>query len=600
MSVTRRAAEPSQDTRRHRLPGGGAARWLVLGCYLVGAVVLTWRLWADPASRAQILGDVGVSRDIDLFSWFLRYDATAAAHWHLPALVTTALNAPQGISLMWNTPLLLPGIVLAPVTLLAGPMVTLTVLLTLGFAGSAATLFLMLRRWGCAVGAAALGGAVYGFSPALVDTAVGHYHLQFAVLPPLLIDALLRIVTGRGRTVRAGIWLGLLAAAQIFIGEELLVDTVVAGAVIVIVLAAARPRAVPGRVLPAAAGLGTAVLTALVVSGYALWEQFRGPLHEHGSPWDTPRFRNRPADFVVPPGGMLFHSQAFAASLAARPLRLGEYLAYLGWPLLAVLVVCAVSFWRDPRVRVAAVTWGVLEAFSLGTHPAKFGSFRYPAAGLPWSWLQHFPVLDQVLVDRFSILADGAAAAVLAFSLDRAWSARPQAPAWRRSLPAVVAVLAVLPIVPLPLQAGEVAPVPAGWHTAFTRLRLPTGARVLIPGDPAQAMAWQADTGEPISLIGGYCIAPSPSGQAQACAASQTATGKYLDALAAGPMQVKPPSRARIAANFTYWRPAAVVAVTSRGSPLAQFLTRILGPPAVQAGSVLAWHARHGPLRLQH
>ena len=56
----------------------------------------------------------------------------------------------------------------------------------------------MLRRWGVRIGPAALGGAVYGFSPALVAAAVGHYRLEFAVLPPLLIDALLRIVTGRG------------------------------------------------------------------------------------------------------------------------------------------------------------------------------------------------------------------------------------------------------------------------------------------------------------------------------------------------------------------------------------------------------------------
>ncbi|HEY3958532.1 MAG TPA: hypothetical protein VGM53_34655 [Streptosporangiaceae bacterium] len=599
MRVARRPVEPSQDTWRRRLHADGVARWLVPGCYLVGAVLLTWRLWVDPASRAQLLGN-GVSADIRLFSWFLRYDATAVAHGHLPALVTTAVNAPEGINLMWNTALLLPGIVLAPVTLLAGPMVTLTVLLTLGFAGSATALFLVLRRWECGTGFAALGGAVYGFSPALVDTGVGHYHLQFAVLPPLIIDALLRIVTGRGRTVRTGIWLGLLAAVQIFIGEELLVDTAIAGVLLVVVLAASRPRSVPSRAGPAAAGLGTAVVAALVVSGYSLWVQFRGRLTEHGSPWSTAHFRNHPADFVVPPGGMLFHSQATAAALAARPPRLAEYLAYLGWPLLVVLVICAVWFWRDIRVRAAAVTWAVLEVFSLGTHNALFGRFRYPAAWLPWSGLQHLPVLSQLLVDRLSILADGAAAAVLAFSLDRAWTAMPHAPAWRRGLPAAVAVLAVLPIVPLPLRAGDITPVPAGWQTAFARLRLAPGARVLMLPANSEAMGWQAATGQPISLIGGYCIAPTPSGQARGCATAKTATGKYLAALQAGAAQAKAPTRARIAADFGYWRPAAVVAVTRRGSRLAGFLTRILGPPAVEAGRVLGWHVRHGPLRLQH
>jgi hypothetical protein len=43
---------------------------------------------------------------------------------------------------------------------------------------------------------------------------------------------------------------------------------------------------------------------------------------------------------------------------------------------------------------------------------------------LPWYWRQCLPGLAQVLPDRFSILADGAAAAGLAFSLARA---RPSA-----------------------------------------------------------------------------------------------------------------------------------------------------------------------------
>ena len=47
--------------------------------------------------------------DADLFSWYLRYAATAVSHGHLPALVTSAMNAPVGVNLMWNTSLLLPG-----------------------------------------------------------------------------------------------------------------------------------------------------------------------------------------------------------------------------------------------------------------------------------------------------------------------------------------------------------------------------------------------------------------------------------------------------------------------------------------------------------
>ena len=130
--------------------------------YLLGALAVTLWLWRDPASRTV----AGNPYDADQLAWFFRYDATAIAHGHLPALITTAMNAPQGVSVMWNTFMLLPGALLTPVTLLLGPQTALTVLMTAGFAGSALAMFYVLRRWAVSMPAAVLGGAVYGFSPA--------------------------------------------------------------------------------------------------------------------------------------------------------------------------------------------------------------------------------------------------------------------------------------------------------------------------------------------------------------------------------------------------------------------------------------------------
>ena len=399
--------------------------WLVVALYVLGAFALTWRLWADPAGR-MVTGNAG---DITLFAWFMRYTATALSHGHLPALTTTGLNAPQGISLMWNTSVLLPAAVLAPVTLLAGPQASLTVMLTAGFAGSAASLFFVLRRWQASLLAAGLGGAVYGFSPAMLTAGVGHFQLQFAVLPPLIIDAVLRLATGRGNAVRTGLGLGLLVAAQLFIGEELLVDAAVTAVVMVVVLAVSHPRAAVAAVREGAAsiaaGLGSAAAVALVICGYPLWVQFRGPLSEHGSPWIVPTFHTYLYSFVTPSSALLFHTAGSAAAAAAYPEPLPEYLGYLGWPLLAVAVLAAVCFWRDPKVRLAAVTLVLLEWFSLGAVGLWVHGIRYPATLLPWHYLQHLPVLAQVLADRFTILADGAAAALLAFALDRARRVAP-------------------------------------------------------------------------------------------------------------------------------------------------------------------------------
>jgi hypothetical protein len=571
----------------------------VVGCYVLGAFALTWRLWPDPAGR-EVSGNSG---DIALLAWFMRYSAQAVSHGHLPGLVTTGLNAPQGINMMWNASLLLPGVLLSPVTLLAGPFASLNILLTAGFAGSAASLFFVLRRWDVSVTAAAIGGAVYGFSPALVTSGLGHLQLEFAVLPPLIIDAVLRIVTGRGRAVRTGIWLGLLAAAQVFIGEEALVDTAVATGVILVVLAVSQPRAaieaVTARARAVAAGLGIAAAVALVICGYPLWEQFRGPLHEHGSPWMVPTFHSYLYGFVTPSGSLLFHTTASAATAAHYPEPLPEYLAYLGWPLLVVALVATVAFWRDARVRLAAVTFAILELFTLGAAAITFHGIRYPGALLPWHWLQGLPVLSQLLPDRFSILAAGAAGALLAFAVDRARllaSRTGRRPLGLLGLLAVVvAVLAVLPLIPRPMPAEAVGPAPAGWSAAFAELRLAPGAHVLVIPDLQDGMRWQAETGVPGSMVGGGdLIEPSATGQATSYIYNRLSTAVYLTRLWQGKSSGRAPSRSQIRKDLAYWQLSAIVAPTGRNSRLARFLTKEFGPPAVQVGDVLAWRIPSG------
>jgi hypothetical protein len=587
VSLVTPTVQPTPVAVRRRDGARTLAPWLIVCCYLLGAVAVTWRLWVDPAARAQV-GDV---QDVNLFAWFMRYEAMAVAHGRLPALTTAALNAPRGISLMWNTSLLLPGLVLAPVTLLAGPQTTLTMLLTLGFAGSAASLFLVLRRWGASTTAAAIGGAVYGFSPAMLNSGIGHYHLEFAVLPPLIIDALLRIVTGRGSPVRTGAWLGLLAAAQLFTGEELLIDTVLAGLALTVVLAISRVGVTFKKTKDAAAGLATGAAVMLLICGRALWAQFHGPLAEHY----VPRFTHytsflaaHPGVFVTPPGDLLFHTAASAAVAARYPAHLSEYLAYLGWPLLAVLVAAAICYWRHPPVRIMALTFALLELLSLGAGYRSVGPF------LPWHWLQGLPVFSELIPDRLAILADGAAAALLAFSLDRARSAAARAPAWGgRHLATAAAVLAVLPLVPVPYPVAPLTPVPAGWQAAFARLRLAPGARVLVLPIPeshfTQAMRWQADTGEPGSLIGGFFLGPGRSGDTKVSPGPANADALYLDPLWAGRTPPAGWSLAQIRADLAYLRPAAVVEVIRKRSRLGPILAELFGRPAFRTGRLDVW-----------
>ena len=599
--------------------------------YLLAAVAVTLWLWRDPATRTV----AGNPNDADQIAWFFRYDATAIAHGRLPALVTTAMNAPQGVNVMWNTFMLLPGMLLAPVTLLFGPQSALTLFMTAGFAGSATAMFAVLRRWEVSGPAAVLGGAVYGFSPAVLHSAIGHYDLMFAVLPPLIIDAGLRLAAGRSGVVRGGLWLGLLVVAQVFITEELLLATVLAGVILGAMLAAGGPRELAGHFRRLAAGLGVAACVTAVIAGYPLWVQFFGPLYQRGSPFTTDFFKNDLSSFVVPSSYQLFHTSGSAAEALRYQGQLPEYLGYLGWPLIIVLAGAAAAGWRRRPIRATAVACGVLEVFSLGG-TLLFGGHEHPAVKLPWYWPQGLPLLNAALPDRFSILADGAAAALLAFAADAAVPAfaafagrcRPGlglprlAAGWR---PAAVvlsgAVLAVLPIVPKPLPAADATPVPPGWSAAFAALRLPAQASVLVVPVPmstfTEPLRWQADTGQPGSLVGGYFMGPAWNGRAYTDGDGTPPAGRYLNALwsvsqaglpkgvagrlptdarpgSPGSVDVRYVSPAQTRAQLRAWRVSAVVAVARPDTPLVQYLTVVLGSPSVMAGDVLAWRTPAG------
>ena len=589
--------------------------------YTLAALAVTLWLWRDPATRTV----AGNPYDADQSAWFFRYDATAIAHGRLPALVTVAINAPHGVNVMWNTFMLLPGVLLSPLTLLAGPQASLTLLMTAGFAGSGTAMFAVLRRWGVSAAGAALGGAVYAFSPAVLHSAIGHYDLQFVVLPPLIIDAGLRLAAGRSPALRGGLWLALLAVAQLLISEEILLDTVLAGILLAAVLAASRPRQVPGRIGPLAAGLAVAAAVTVLIAGYPLWVQFFGPLPQHGSPFTTDYFKNDLSGFVVPSSYLLFHTAGSAAEAARFQGLLPEYLGYLGWPLLAVLAAAAIRFWRLLPARAAAVTWAALSVFSLGG-TLLAGGHEHAWIKLPWYWLQSLPVLSAALPDRFSLVADGAAAALLAFAVDAAgpafaaWAGRrlPRLATGGRPVAVVLAcaVVSVLPIIPKPLPAADAVPLPSGWSATFGALRLPASAPVLVVPIAAstftEPLRWQADTGQPGALVGGYYMGPKANGQAFTDGSGTPPAGRYLNYLWARspaglpasitgeaphtsfltsgkPAAVRAPSRAQMLSQFRAWRVAAVVAVTQRNTVLGRYLISLLGPPAVVAGDVMAW-----------
>ena len=603
-TLTGLAADVEQSSRQpepSRVLSWGSrhlADIVAIASYLLGALFVTAHLWVNPVFRRQ----VGDHQDVDQAAWFMRYAATAIQHFRLPALTTTAMNAPHGVNMMWNTSMLLPGSLMTPITLLFGPQVSLTVLLVIGFAGSAASMYYVLRHWQSSTIAAALGGAVYGLSPALVNSGIGHYSLVLAMIPPLLVDRVLRLVTGDGSVTRNGLWLGVLTAAQLFISEESLVDTVIAVLILLAVLALSRPREVAARIKPTVLGLAVAAAAALLLAARGLWVQFHGIAAKAGAPPVSIHYHGQltnlgtlPYAFVTPARTVLLHTSATVHSADGYPQPVPEYLGYLGVPLIVLLLAAIIYFWHDLRIRAAGITCLGLEWLGMGAKPLIAHAGSLPGFLLPWTYLQHLPFFSGMVADRFCIMADGAAAVVLAFALDQARNgerhfAKLRYPA---RLATAVAIVALLPLVPAPYRVAPAGHAPVGWRATFAGLHLSPGARVLLAPFPwaftSQVMRWQAITAQPQTMIGGDFIAPNQSGwKGRAGRAGLSPTTVYINALYSG-QAASAPSDAQITADLAAMKPQAVVADTTSTTPLGQFLIRIFGPPTTRTGQVLGW-----------
>jgi hypothetical protein len=174
----------------------------------------------------------------------------------------------------------------------------------------------------------------------------------------------------------------------------------------------------------------------------------------------------------------------------------------------------------------------------------------------------------------------------------------------------LAAAIVVVPMLPAPLPASTVAGVPRGWTQVMTALRVPDGAGVLtVPvatGSFSTPLRWQADTGLPAAMVGGFFIGPVAGGQAYMGGPGLGQVPQYLNLLwAAVPpasvssVGVQTTTQVQSVTQAATWISgsgvSAVVAVTGIDSPLARYLIKVLGVPAARSGDVLGWHVDRGP-----
>jgi hypothetical protein len=591
-----RVLEP--QARSAPVDAGPVARWHPLlrgnpeiSAYVALALIslgfslyLSWHLLGGLPSR-MIAGNTG---DIRLFTWYLENDTVSVLHGRDPLLFTT-MNAPVGVNGMWNTSILLPALVMTPVTLLADPLAAYNVLFVLALATGPLCAFPLLRRFTGSRVAAGLGALVFGFSPAVIAAGLGHINLVLTGLMPITLLLAYDLVSGRRDPVSGGAALGLAAAALLFTSEELLFQTALVIVVAGVLVLVTQPRIVTVAALRRVArGPLVAMGLFLLICAWPLWLQFWGPLHQHGSPFTLSFFEADLRGFYVPsrllwlttPG-----SSAFAASYGGGA---PEYLAYLGIPLLIVALLTGLARITDPRARLLLGTGAVFALFSLG------GTLLYnghqTGVHLPWGVVESWPVFGSALPDRFAVVVALGAAGLLAVAVD--WLVRTGRPAARAGA-VLLAGACLVPLLPRPYATTTTPAVPP-FFAAASRW-LPAGSTVLVlpypTGSQTLPLAWQAAARMAFRMPGGYFIGPAAGGQAYVGGPGPTAVAAMLIQIQQGARvpPVTPALRARFWQDMSYWGANAIVAGPDARAALAGFVQRLVQRPPRRTGGVLLW-----------
>lgn len=466
---------------------------VALACYLAIWVLTESLPLLENPGRPQL---DQASMDPNFYVWCLRWWPYALAHGLNP-LHSAQIGAPNGFDLAWVTTIPPLALLTAPITLLAGPVVSFSLLVSAAIPVSGWAAFVLCRRLTQRFWASLAGGAIYGFSAYEMNHIVsGQLNLAFSLLLPLMAYL---VVAWRDRAIGPRVFIALMGVAmalQCYLFLETFAELTV-----VLVLAFAAGYVLASRPdrpqIARLAGLvGIAYAIALVLASpylaYALTHMPSGFARSPAGP------SLKLAGLVVPWPGHTFGLSWLASAAADLP---GPGLdGYLGVPLVILAVALTVACWSRRIVRFLAVAIVALIIVSLG--PTLHLDAWTPVARLPWSGLWNLPIARSAYPARFMVFVQLAIAVMTALWLAMprqrwwAWGAR-----WALAVLALAAITSNTPPLDLTNQAGLPGFIAAGHY----RDRLTPGEIVVVLSERGNAgMLWQASTGFYTRLAGGY------------------------------------------------------------------------------------------------
>jgi hypothetical protein len=595
LGVEEPSSSPARRPRARRRYAGGPGALLeplprtrpvvhlaALGTYLAVAVAVWAHVWLGGDPAHTITCNCG---DSSQQVWWLEWLPWALGHGHNPLLTNTLWARFGGVNVLSNTSWLAPAALLAPVTLLFGPVASFNAANLLAPVVSGWAAFALAGHVSRRAGARIVAGGLYAFSPfVLRNTVLGHIDLTIAPYLPVMMLLGLGLLRRGARPVRTGVLLGLLTVLQFFTGFEVLAISAITGVMFVGLVMLLRPDVVAaarGQIVRAVA-LATTISAAVLA--YPVWYFLAGPRHVDGPFWAVV---SSSPQAIAWPGPDVFNTHTPLAQIGYLGPQ-GPNTDYLGIGLLA-FVALSVGVWRHSRsCRVVAVV----------------GAACWVLEFLPGVLWARIPLVSSIQLIRFAMPVSLCVGIVLCVSIDGWWRrAATWAAAtggthrrrWARGAVVGAVMVAFVPLVvtySVPFRVTN-ATVPA-WFTRDAG-RLPRGTAVVtVPfayGIASAPMAWQAEVGDSFDLVGGWVFVPGGNGTNAETVSPMGGAPAALLALGDDPAAVTASQQESIRGALVRLRPLVVVVVPRAATPgTVEALTDTLGIAPTWSDGAWVWH----------
>lgn len=449
--------------------------------------------------------------DPNFYIWALHWWPYAVGHGLNP-LFSSQIGAPAGYDLAWVTTVAPLALLMTPVTLAAGPVVSFNLLVAAAVPLSGWGAFVLCRRLTGKFWASLAGGAAFGFSAFEINHSyTGQLNLSVSVLLPLAGYLMVRWWDG-GLGARAfTAWTALALTVQAYLFLETFADLTVVLILGFAVGAALAGRAARPRVARLALLTGIAYLISLVLSsplvGYALAHRPPGFTRE------TVTTSIGLNGLVVPlPGHDL--GLGWLAAEAGRLLGTPGRDGYLGVPLILLglalpLVARAGRGGASKLARFLLVMTVLVILGALG--PVLRLDNVNSVFTLPWSGLWGLPVATSAYPSRLMVFAALALSVAMAvwLALPGRW---PGPASWARWLLAGLALAALggnIGRLDTADNSGLPVFITSGEYRSYIP---PDGLVVVISGRGNAGLLWAAATGSYFRLAGGFINAALSTG----------------------------------------------------------------------------------------